>query len=342
MKHATIMRTHRRAAFTLVELLVVIAIIGILVALLLPAVQSAREAARRMSCSNNLRQMGLALHNYHDVNGAFPAALIMVQGSPDIPSGIGSSNAAILPYLEQKDVQDLLDPSQPWFMASPDVARTKISVFSCPSDTGPNPHNYPILGTWGLPVGSEFGSSSYGVSKGLNDSLCFGSNFRPPPITAESGLFDFNAFRNMQSITDGTSSTFAMGEAATGFEICSGVGCTNSVPNRQSVHIWLVGGHSQPGWVSGGFVYSGNKCSTVERLNKTPVTDSVHNVADTFNCTPSFRGGPHWTTNFRSFHPGGGNFLLADGSVRLVDEAIDMSIYRGLSTIRGAEAVQLP
>jgi prepilin-type processing-associated H-X9-DG protein len=91
--------------------------------------------------------------------------------------------------------------------------------------------------------------------------------------------------------------------------------------------------------VLGGFVYSGNKCSTVERLNKNPVTDSVHDVANTFNCTPSFQGGPHWVTNFRSFHPGGANFLFADGGVRWVKETIAMPTYRALSTIQGGELV---
>jgi prepilin-type processing-associated H-X9-DG protein len=130
-----------------------------------------------------------------------------------------------------------------------------------------------------------------------------------------------------------------MGEAAGGFPICHGIGCSQPYPNDRSVHFWLVGGHSQPPWVLVGVVYSGNKCSTVERLNKVPVTDSVHDVADTFNCTPSFQGGPHWTTNFRSFHPGGALFLYADGSVRWIKETIAISTYRALSTIQGGETV---
>ena len=328
-----------RKGFTLIELLVVMAIIAVLIGLLLPAVQAAREAARRMSCQNNLKQLGLGLHNYHNTMNRFPSALTYMAGTPDVPTGIGSPLAAILPYLEQTNVQNLLNPNQPWYMASTTVALMTISSFICPSDTGPSPYHYPFFDSWGLPIGSTFGSDSYGISKGVNDAQCLSAGFGPPPTTALSGLFDFNDFRGIIDIRDGTSNTFMMGEAAGGFPICHGIGCSQPYPNDRSVHFWLVGGHSQPPWVLLGFVYSGNKCSTVERLNKVPVTDSVHDVADTFNCTPSFQGGPHWTTNFRSFHPGGALFLYADGSVRWIKETIAISTYRALSTIQGGETV---
>ncbi len=330
---------NRRNAFTLIELLVVIAIIAVLIGLLLPAVQAAREAARRASCTNNLKQLGLGLLNYHNTMNRFPSALTYIAGSPDVPTGIGSPEAAILPYLEQKNVQNLLNPDQPWYMASPTVALMTISTFMCPSDTGPSPYHYPFFDSWGLPVGSTFGSDSYGISKGVNDALCLSPGFGPPPTTALSGLFDFNDFHQIAEIRDGTSNTFMMGEAAGGFPICDGIGCSTPYPGGLSVHFWLVGGHSQPPWVLQGFVYSGNKCSTVERLNKVPVTDAVHDVSQTFNCTPSFQGGPHWATNFRSFHPGGANFLLVDGSVRWISQSIAMPPYRALSTIQGGEVI---
>jgi prepilin-type processing-associated H-X9-DG protein len=152
-------------------------------------------------------------------------------------------------------------------------------------------------------------------------------------------MFAFNSFLRISQITDGASNTFLLGEAAGGYPICHGIGCTTPYPSGLSVHFWLVGGHSQPGWVASGFVYSGNECSTVERLNKVAVTDSVHDVANTFNCTPSFRGGPHWVTNFRSFHPGGANFLYVDGSIRWTKQTIATPVYRALSTIQGGEIV---
>jgi prepilin-type N-terminal cleavage/methylation domain-containing protein len=225
-----------RSGFTLIELLVVIAIIAVLIGLLLPAVQAAREAARRASCQNNLKQLGLGLHNYHNTMNRFPSALTYIAGTPDVPTGIGSPLAAILPYLEEKNVQDLLNPAQPWYMASPTVARLTLSLFMCPSDTGPSPYHYPFFDAWGLPVGSTFGSDSYGISKGLNDAECLSPGFGPPPTTALSGLFDFNCFRGIVDIRDGASNTFMMGEAAGGFPICHGIGCDQPYPNGLSVH----------------------------------------------------------------------------------------------------------
>ena len=333
---------HRKSpGFTLIELLVVIAIIGVLVALLLPAVQSAREASRRAKCTNNLRQIGLAMHNYHDAMNRFPSALTYVAGSPDVPTGIGSPFAAILPYLDQQNVQNLLDAERDvWTGVSTTVAQIAIDTFICPSDTAPTSYQYDFFTTLAFPVGDTFGSDSYGLNKGVNDAQSLSPGFGPSPVTHESGMFDFNAFRTIAQVRDGTSNTFFVGEAAGGFPICHGIGCDEPAGDRISVHFWLVGGHSQPGWVTNfGFIYSGNKCSTVERLNKNPVTDSVHDVDNTFDNTPSFRGGPHWVTNFRSFHPGGANFLFVDGSVRFVKETIDMSAYRSLSTIKGGEVI---
>jgi prepilin-type N-terminal cleavage/methylation domain-containing protein/prepilin-type processing-associated H-X9-DG protein len=335
------MKSNRHKGFTLVEILVVIAIIGILVALLLPAVQAAREASRRMSCLNNLKQFGLALHNYESQYHAFPAALVYMKGSPDQP--FACANAALLPFLEQQNAANLLNSTQPWFLQSPQVATLKLSVFVCPSDVAPNPTTYPFIASFGLPVGGTFANSSYAHSKGMNDAICFSAGLSPPPTTVLSGMFDLDSFRRFSDILDGTSNTFAMGEAASGFPICHGVGCTTPDPSGQkSAHGWLLGGHTQPPWVAVGFVYSGNKCSTVEPLNKRPVTDSLHDVSATFNCNTSFQGGPHWVSNFRSYHPGGGMFLFADGSVRFISQTIDMDNYRGLSTIQGSEIVIVP
>jgi hypothetical protein len=121
--------------------------------------------------------------------------------------------------------------------------------------------------------------------------------------------------------------------------MCSGIGCTIPDPSVRSTHSWLVGGTSVETLFAIGFRYSGFYVSTVERLNKRPVTDSRAMVSNDaiFDCRASFDGGPHWGTNARSVHAGGGEFLLCDGSVRFISEAIDVGLYRGLSTICGAE-----
>src|SRR5262249_41622874 len=128
----------RHSGFTLVELLVVIAIIGVLVALLLPAIQAAREAARRSSCTNNLKQFGLALHNYHDTLKVFPPGGI-VKTSPTTRNFPSSSvyvsvHAMLLPFFEEANLKNLYDNNRPWQLQRPDVAATAVPVFVCPSN----------------------------------------------------------------------------------------------------------------------------------------------------------------------------------------------------------------
>ena len=136
------MRVHARRAFTLIELLVVIAIIAILIALLLPAVQAAREAARRLACKNNLHQYGIALHNYHDTNNVFPPGYRFKPNSTT--EAMGTANVSLLPYMEQENLRKLADVDRPWYLLSPAVAQTQVSVFLCPSDSAPNPHDVPM------------------------------------------------------------------------------------------------------------------------------------------------------------------------------------------------------
>ena len=133
-------------------------------------------------------------------------------------------------------------------MTSPTVAKMTISTFLCPSDPGPSPYHYPFFDSWGLPAGSTFASSSYGISKGVNDAQCLSAGLGPPPTTAQSGLFQFNTFRRISEISDGTSNTFAMGEAATGFPICDGIGCTYPTKTTSPSTSGSSGGTaSQPG-----------------------------------------------------------------------------------------------
>jgi len=322
------MNKRRRIGFTLIELLVVIAIIAILIGLLLPAVQQAREAARRTQCKNNLKQLGLAMHNYHDVYRCFQPGMRMSDGGP--VDAMGSGNVSILPFLEKSNVRDSIDDTKLWWALESELVSLKVRDFLCPSDTAEEPANYAWIARLNLPVGSVFANSSYGYNIGLNDSVCYGRGMGSRRLVDFGGVFSINSNTKIRDITDGSSNTIAIGEAASGMDMCSGVGCDEStLATEQSTHSWLVGGTNYTALYNGGFRYVGMYGSSVERINKYPVTDSYFEENDIFNCTPSFEGGPHWVSNYRSFHSGGAQFLLCDGSVRFISETIDHHVPQG-------------
>lgn len=328
--------TSFRRAFSLVELLIVITIIGILMALILSAVQGAREAARRMSCSNNLRQQGLALQNYEVAWRAFPMDRVV---SKDFVLSV-NANVLLLPYLEQENVSELLVPGQNLVKISPELARQRIAVLDCPADNGsPNPYTEPFYARLNLPVGPTFGLTSYGLSKGYDDSMCIGGSPKtgalPVLPNSETGMFSGMRSTRIADIRDGLSNTIAIGEAAAGKPICQGIDCDTRHPDYGAEFPWYAVFNWEP-FLSLGFITSGIHCSTVEPLNKSPVTDSLL-ALNFFDCTPSYHGGPHRASNFRSFHPGGGSFLYADGSVRWTNDAIDLKTYRAKSTIQGSD-----
>ncbi|XZE56295.1 DUF1559 domain-containing protein [Planctomycetaceae bacterium SH139] len=340
-----ITRRPRRNGFTLVELLVVIAIIGILVGLLLPAVQAAREAARRMSCTNNLKQIGLATLNYESALRRLPSAYTWIEGGGPTDS-FGTGFIAILPFLEASNTARLINDQIPWYMQSATAVTTIEPTYFCPSDTADAIHQYPFITPFGIPAGDRYATASYAHSIGWHDGIGYTPDYRARPVRPESGYAAYNFWPPLSAVRDGTSNTFFVGDAASGQPMCSGLGCDvpldSAVGENTSVFGWLVGGANKSSFFAGGFRYSGSLGSTVERLNKLPVTDSFHSEADRHNFTPSWQGGPHRTSNFRSFHPGGGNFGFLDGSVQFMADTIDMAVYRSLSTIQGGEVASLP
>lgn len=185
----------RRKAFTLIELLVVIAIIAVLIALLLPAVQQVREAARRTQCRNQLKQFGIALHNYHDVHSSFPPGVIASDGN--LQDGMHSGFTLLLPQIDHIPVYHKYDFNVSWRdPINLEATSTYISTFRCPSSPGGLPQN----GGYDLPT------SDYAFSKGSRAWLCLDQ-----PVN--SGMFDVNSHTKTRDVTDGLSNTFAMGEA---------------------------------------------------------------------------------------------------------------------------------
>jgi prepilin-type N-terminal cleavage/methylation domain-containing protein/prepilin-type processing-associated H-X9-DG protein len=232
----------RRAGFTLIELLVVIAIIAVLVGLLLPAVQKVREAANRMSCSNNLKQIALACHNYEGVYGKWPAGIVGFNTAlpdPDVPggascddvqSGCNSGLALLLPYLEQQSVTQIYNPNVCWYNNIPIPPNTLpagptnalatqniLKVFLCPSNRAKDVLDLSIdsqilVGTGTIiSVLPNPASTDYILCKGSNAALSCNPSSIPP---GARGMFDVNAYTRVAEVIDGMSNTFAIGEGA--------------------------------------------------------------------------------------------------------------------------------
>jgi len=340
----------KTSAFTLVELLVVIAIIGVLVALLLPAIQAAREAARRSQCTNNMKQLGLGLQNYHSAKGSFPIGSELRSGW----SYYLGTNTAILPYLEQGALWNLYDRKIEWNEQGPDVASAPISVFDCPSTSEENPKRHHVLAVVVDDNGGDYGTTDYAYCRGSSDAFClldsrFGNNV---PFTRR-GIFDLNWGAKIGQISDGTSNTFAMGEASGSdhWLVCHGGGCTEAdlVPDPTgeiptAFWGWMPSQTNVTPFFSAGLIITSQYACTLEPMNKYPVTDTNIDSGGAFDpdCRSSEEGGEHSTSNFRSDHPSGCNFLYADGSIHFLNAGIDIATYRALSTVQGEEVVALP
>ncbi|WLD13754.1 DUF1559 domain-containing protein [Planctellipticum variicoloris] len=327
----------RRQGFTLIELLVVIAIIAILIALLLPAVQQAREAARRTQCKNHLKQFGLAMHNYHDAFNTFPLGGC-AKFSPGTLGGVDVYSSAItslLPYFEQSNLKGIYNDSLQWEQQSAAVARTVIPLFVCPSNTGGNPVRNDLLGSLGYPSGDTFAISNYIFCRGAAPYWCNAPANIPASV---KGMFDLNLTTRMRDLTDGTTNTIAMGEGASGSNWKLSHNHPITGQPLLAEQAWLIAQPASTVFNASGLFSASLYGTTFVPMNLKPVVDTSIDEAALSNCT----GGNDRTSNFRSDHVGGGHFLMGDGSVHFLSENMDQAIYRNLSTTQGGEVVSFP
>lgn len=294
-------RSHRTRGFTLIELLVVIAIIAVLIALLLPAVQQAREAARRSQCKNNLKQLGLAMHNYHDVFNTFPVG--------QYNCCWGTWMVAILPYIEQGPLFQLYqnsggnDATGARYSGAPNttnVTTRRLSVLTCPSDKDSRPfgnitsHNYVV----------NFGNT------GLSQTTVNGVTFQGAPF---SNLKPFG-FRDT---TDGTSTTLMMAEVLQG--LGSDLRGFSWWGDASQFSTYLTPNSNLP-----------DRIYTLGFCQNDPIRNLPCDVSTTANPT-MFAS--------RSNHEGGVQVIMCDGSSKFVSENIDLNTWRALGTARGQEVI---
>jgi prepilin-type N-terminal cleavage/methylation domain-containing protein/prepilin-type processing-associated H-X9-DG protein len=345
-----------RRGFTLIELLVVIAIIAVLIALLLPAVQAAREAARRAQCTNNLKQIGLASHNYESSQGSFQASNLMLGVGNTTPTWANnwSALARCLPYAEQAtlfnnmnfDVKD----SQP---QNTTICGALVNMFVCPSDGQTQAYN---------DGGTVFGGTNYGSNDG--DWFIFGG-FSPAQYagTPSRGAFTVNMARRISEFTDGTSNTILFSEIKS-FQFrlkCSSVSSAmtpTSIPGPDApLPPEYTGGGScsapsvtmHTRWSNGGVYHAG--FSTAWTPNKktmypysgspalTPPVNAGPVDADLISVNENDGGPTYGAFTTRSYHPGGVNSLFADGSVKFFKSSVNGNTWRALGTVQGGEVI---
>ncbi len=316
------MRRHR--AFTLIELLVVIAIIAVLIALLLPAVQAAREAAHRVQCTNNLKQIGLALHNYHGAIGAFPPGYLSLMDpvtfDNDGPGWAWASFA--LSQMEQTPIYNSINfVLGVEFPANLTARLSLVNSFLCPSDAW-RQDRFTVVDstttgtTAGAPI-CDVASSNYVGSVGSGDPsslypYIIDDDDGPPGRDNGNGLFYRNHSVTIAQITDGTSQTFAAGEKS---QNLSRATWTGAVTNAAVPLVALQAG--------AGFDPEGGGALVIAHTGENHGPNSPSGQA---------HGDQYW-----SLHPGGANFLFADGSVRFIKEQIGFTIFQSLATRSGGE-----
>jgi prepilin-type N-terminal cleavage/methylation domain-containing protein len=358
-------RHRQRGGFTLIELLVVIAIISVLVSLLLPAVQQAREAARRTQCKNNLKQFGLAVHNFESTYGYLPTSL----RPPVANSTRVSVHTELLPYLEQSNIYNQYNQSVNWSApANVPLVQTVIPEFTCPSD--------PLAGALdGIPdkpalwAQDTAASSSYAPIKGVSP-LVYSSGltsltqpglytdpatiFSPPNYTYVPGFFPQNATldpttglstkqgKKLRDVTDGLSNTLAVAESAGRPGVWRNGKQWGTLPGDRV----NGGGWARP--ASDMLIY-GEKADGSDLLGTVAINatngrdigqnDPTYSGAAYPYVVPPYTFGVHGTSSPYSFHAGGAHFMVGDGSVRFINANINFDTFLSLVTAARGEVV---
>ena len=333
------MNRHRLVGrgFTLVELLVVIAIIGILVGLLLPAVQAAREAARRMQCSNNMKQLGLAVHNYHDTYRTFPAATYSWKSCQQTGTFVGNSPAlnasgwlAVLPFFENGNVSSQYSFSgaasmavstgggstapiagDPVLNGNGKLVAQKLPIFICPSDPG-DPFHVDNSDFYSIKNGSGLKGARTNYDFSVNCHI--NCNYFKSLASNVKNMFGENSDTKIASVIDGTSNTFMLGE--TTLDVVNGEG------NAWGYRGWVMIG------VDGSCTKQNGRGLNVKDRGPTRPTQ-----------IPGQLGSWGWAG---SNHPGGCHFTLGDGSVHFVSDSINFTTLTNLCRIADGQVVQLP
>ncbi len=313
--------SERRRGFTLIELLVVIAIIAILIGLLLPAVQKVREAAARTQCTNNMKQLGLALHGFHDTNHAFPASGWTTAG-PGNPAGkFVGWRPLTLPFLEQKNLQKLYDFNVNWWEGTnPTAGAVPVKTYQCPSV----PQRKAVLSAVAksprpaLAFTNPIAPTDYEAILGVQPNSI--NPHLPAPLYHAGNRFSVmsrNSRTRMTDVTDGTSSTILVVECAARPLVFRNRSANASLNNDQGI-----------GWIDSEGPFS---------------FDGASSDASAEGCGPA--GGCTSAMNKKndnepfSFHSGGGNFLFADGHVQFVREGVPIAVFAALCTMNAGEVV---